>query len=254
MMLLSPRLFDGRRETAVTTVGPLPEPAATVLEAIKQRRTVRRFRPTPVPPEHLTAILDAAHYAPTAGNQQPWRFLVVRDREKLELLKRRALHWYLERVREADSARGMDMDSIRAGAERALERALSAPVYVAVLVDREAPYERYLVQDGSLAVGNLMIAARALGYGTAFLTTLFPEGPMREFFEIPDRYSLICFTPIGVPETWPEMPPKRRLEELVVFETFAGGDIEGDHPGSSLFGRSLGVQAPEERDDRSFRP
>jgi nitroreductase len=225
-----------------------------VLQVIEQRRTVRRFSSTPVPNEHLMAILAAARYAPTAGNQQPWRFLVVRDREKLDRLEKRALQWYLERVREADAARGLDIDSIRARTEQLLQRALSAPVYVAVLVDREAPYERYLVQDGSLAVGNLMIAARALGYGTGFFTTFFPEGPMKEFFHIPDRYSLICFTPIGVPESWPEMPPKKPLEELVVFEAFGTGGVEGEHLGSGLPGRSVGVQAPEERHDRRIRP
>ncbi|MGD2217902.1 MAG: nitroreductase family protein, partial [Gemmatimonadales bacterium] len=202
-MLLSVRLFDGGREAAVHAMDPVPERAAAVLEVIEQRRTVRRFRSTSVTDEHLTAILDAARYAPTAGNQQPWRFLVVRDRERLDLLKRRALQWYLGRLRGADAARGMDVDSVRARTEEVLEGALSAPVYVAVLVDGEAPYDRYLVQDGSLAAGNLMIAARALGYGTGFFTTFFPEGPMKEFFDIPDRYSLICFTPIGVPEAWP---------------------------------------------------
>jgi nitroreductase len=218
--LLSVGLFNKGpgQERAVPAATSGPDSAAIVLEVIKQRRTVRRFRSTPVPSEHLAAILDAAHYAPTAGNQQPWRFLVVRDREKLDLLKERALQWYLERVQEADAARGLDLDSLRARTERLLEGVLSAPVYVAVLVDKEAPYSQYLTQDGSLAAGNLMIAARALGYGTGFFTTFFPEGLMREFFGIPDRYSLICFTPIGVPEAWPEMPPKRPLDELVVFE------------------------------------
>jgi nitroreductase len=164
--------------------------------------------------------------------------LVVRDREKLDRLEKRALQWYLERLGEADAARGVDVDSIRAGTERLLDGALSAPVYVAVLVDREAPYKQYLIHDGTLAAGYLMIAARALGYGTGFFTTFFPEGPMKEFFDIPDRYSLICFTPIGVPEAWPEMPSKKPLEALVVFETFAAEGSEAEHRGSSVVGPS----------------
>ena len=97
---------------------------------------------------------------------------------------------------------------------------LTAPVYVAVLVDSKAKYSEYVTIDGTLAAANLMIAARALGYGTGFFTTFFPEAQMKAFFNIPEQYKLICFTPIGVPEEWPKPPSKKDLKELVVFETF----------------------------------
>jgi len=101
-----------------------------------------------------------------------------------------------------------------------LENILSAPVYVAVLVDSHEKYPDYIIYDGSLAAGNLMIAARSLGYGTGFFTSFFPEEKMKKFFNIPDHYKLICFTPIGVPEKWPETPSKKKLEDLVIFESF----------------------------------
>ncbi|MCK4320902.1 MAG: hypothetical protein E3J41_07195 [Candidatus Cloacimonadota bacterium] len=52
-----------------------------LLNIIKNRRTVRKFKSTHVPKEHIIKILDAARFAPTAGNQQPWKFLVIRDRK-----------------------------------------------------------------------------------------------------------------------------------------------------------------------------
>ena len=52
-----------------------------LLNIIKNRRTVRKFKFTHVPEEHIIKILDAARFAPTAGNQQPWKFLVIRDRK-----------------------------------------------------------------------------------------------------------------------------------------------------------------------------
>lgn len=204
-----------RREAAATRAT-----ATAVLETIRQRRTVRSYEATPVPDEDLLAILDAARFAPTAGNQQPWRFLVIRDRDKLNQLKVQALEWYMDRVRSSPNADQQDIESIRSSAERALQGALSAPVYVAVLVDTQAPHSRYVVYDGTLAAANLMIAARALGYGTGFFTTFFPEDEMKAFFGIPDHYSLICFTPIGVPEEWPETPAKKGLGELLVLESF----------------------------------
>ena len=104
--------------------------------------------------------------------------------------------------------------------EEALEGALSASVYVAVLVDTTAPHAQYVIHDGTLAAGMLMVAARAFGYGTGFFTTFFPGDRMKEFFGIPHQYVLICFTPIGVPERWPDTPDKKTLDDVVVFESF----------------------------------
>jgi hypothetical protein len=67
-----------------------------------------------------------------------------------------------------------------------------------------------------------MAAARAFGYGTAYLTDGIPEEVTREVLAIPSRYQRICITPIGVPERWPQPTQKRKLEENVAFETLEG--------------------------------
>ncbi len=59
-----------------------------------------------------------------------------------------------------------------------------------------------------------------MGHGTGFFTTFFPENRMKTFFGIPDRYKLFCFTSAGVPENWPETPPKKSLEDMVIFKQF----------------------------------
>jgi len=190
-----------------------------LLEMIRNRRTVRRFKSTPVPKEHLMKILEAAHFAASAGNQQPWRFLVIQDKARLARLKEEALIWGLEAYKEQMKPTPEELDKAREATNKYLEGVLSAPVYVAVLVDAKAKYPDFIIYDGTLAAGNLMIAARALGYGTGFFTFL-PEAKVKAFFTIPDQYKLICFTPVGVPEEWPPMPPKKSLDELVVFEKF----------------------------------
>jgi nitroreductase/ketosteroid isomerase-like protein len=190
------------------------------LETIKSRRTVRKFKPTPVPKEHILKILDAARMAPTAGNQQPWKFLVVQNKEKLAELQREALSWYLELYQMKKKPTEEELAKARESVKNVLENVLSAPVYVAVLVDSNAKYPDDILYDGTLAAENLMIAARALGYGTGFFTTFFPEEKMKKFFNIPEPYKLICFTPVGVPEEWPQTPAKKKLEEVVIFEKF----------------------------------
>jgi nitroreductase len=146
-----------------------------LFETIKQRRTVRKFASTPVPKEHILKILDAARFAPSAGNQQPWKFLVIEDRAKLDKLKEEACTWYLELYKSRQKPEQKGLDSMQEKIRSVLENVLSAQVYVAVLVDSHEKYPDYIIYDGSLAAGNLMIAARSLGYGTGFFTSFFPE-------------------------------------------------------------------------------
>ncbi len=181
---------------------------------------MRAFKDTPVPEEHLLKILDMARMAPTSGNQQPWKFLVVRDRRKLEALKKEAAGWYLA---AAEKRQAMAEDERKALGERmaaTMDKVLSAPVYVACLIDNQSAYPPDNRHDGPMAVALLMLTARALGYGTGYYTTFFPEDKMRGFLGIPDRYSLLCFTPIGVPVDWPKAPPKKPLSDFVVWEAF----------------------------------
>ena len=64
-----------------------------------------------------------------------------------------------------------------------------------------------------------MLAARALGYGTVHITDSIPEEVTKAVLAIPDRYTRVCLTPVGVPESWPTSPTKKPLEELVAYES-----------------------------------
>jgi nitroreductase len=193
---------------------------AYLFDLIQSRRTVRAFKDTPVPEEHILKILDMARMAPTSGNQQPWKFLVVRDRKKLDGLKKEAAGWYLAAAEARQPMTPEEKQALRDRMAAVMNRVLSAPVYIAVLTDSESAYPPDNRNDGPLAVALLMITARSLGYGTGFYTTYFPEARMREFLGIPARYNLLCFTPVGVPVEWPAAPPKKPLTDFVVFEKF----------------------------------
>jgi nitroreductase len=198
--------------------------SSAFFEIIQGRRSVRSFKPTPVPQEHILKILDAARLATTSGNQQPWQFLIVRDRGKLAQLEKESIARTLEMYREHYNLTPEKVEAQREKMTAYIEGFLSAPVYVIVLVDMASQYPSYNVHDGPLAAANLMLAARALGYGTVYGTDAVPEEAIRELFEIPERYKFICITPIGVPEAWPESPPKKELEEFIVYETFEKGE------------------------------
>ncbi len=96
---------------------------------------------------------------------------------------------------------------------------MSAPVYILIFVDTTA-YPEYALYDSCLAVENLMIMARAAGYGTGFFTTYFPENVIKKFVNAPQNLKFICATPIGIPERWPETPSKKGLREFIIWGRF----------------------------------
>ena len=208
--------------------GPLVAAAdpSEFLEVFARRQTVRRYKSDPVPDEHVRQILDAARRGPTCMNQQPWKFLVVRDRARIDAMKKRAFELLVPRIEAAARSKQMpaaEIENRKAQALRFTEGYFTAPVYVVVLVDSESSCSSYaLKHDGPIAAGYLMLAARAFGYGTAYLTDGIPDEVTRDVLAIPKRYQRICVTPIGVPDRWPAQARKRKLEEMIAYETLEG--------------------------------
>jgi len=183
-----------------------------IWEVFQSRRSVRKFKSEAVPEDDILKIIGAARTAPTSGNQQPWKFLVVRDTDKINRMKDACLKRSLDRL-TADQRR-QNEDRIKSR----LNDYFSAPVYIVILTDNNSLYPGYNHWDGPLAAGYLMLAARALGYGTVFITDAVPDEVTKDVLQIPDRYARVCLTPLGVPVEWPASPEKKKLEEFIAFE------------------------------------
>ena len=219
--------FAVRARERVADVPATPVDPDAFLAVFPNRQTVRRFKPDPVPKEHIEKILDAARRGPTCMNQQPWKFLVIQDKAKITAMKKRSLDSLSRRFDEFKvKNRDLNQEELerrRTNSIRFTEGYFTAPVYVAVLVDNESQCSGYaLKHDGPIAAGYLMLAARAFGYGTAYLTDGISEEVTREVLAIPARYTRICITPIGIPDGWPKPVSKRKLEEIVAYETLEG--------------------------------
>ncbi len=185
-------------------------------QVVEHRVSVRKYRPDPVPQEHLELILNAARLAPNSGNQQACRYLIVKDKEKLNELKEACI-----RNREAVlRARGDDVPEEEA-IRKYYDIVFSAPLYLLVLVDKTVRYKGYEDKDGSLAAANIILAARALGYGTVFYTDSIPEDICMRHLDIPEKYSRTCIIPLGIPESWPDKRDRLPLNELVFYEKIA---------------------------------
>lgn len=198
----------------------LANPEESFWEVIKTRRSVRAFQPDPVPMEDIRKIIDAARMAPTSGNQQPWKFLVITDPKKIEALKTEKLKETEVYFRDTKKLEGEELNTqMKQVDERLTNGYLSAPALIVVLTDNNSAYPGYNHWDGPLAAGYLMLAARALGYGTVHITDSFSEELTARVFQIPDQYTRVCITPLGVPKEWPEKE-KKALDKFIVNEKF----------------------------------
>ena len=193
---------------------------AAIWSTFRNRRSVRKYKPDPIPPEHLDTIIDMARTAPSSGNQQPWKFLIIQDRKRIDALKDAHIKSRVKEIMGEGSFKGQKLEEEKKKIAQYYEDYLSAPVNIFVLTDNDSDYPGYNHHDGPLAAGYLMLAARFLGYGTVYATDSINPDIARKLFNIPERYDIVCFTPLGIPVRWPEMPPKKELNEFIVRESF----------------------------------
>jgi len=155
------------------------------LEAIKQRRSVRKYDRKPVPERDLLAILEAGRQAPSAANRQPWHFVVVKDEE----VKRK--------LAAACSGQAWMAD---------------AGVIVAGL-GKPSINEKWYPVDVAIAMQNMILAATALGYGTCWIGA-FEHDRVRDLLQAPEDMRVVALTPIGVPADSPDARPRQPLAEF----------------------------------------
>ncbi|MGH9113748.1 MAG: nitroreductase family protein [Acidimicrobiales bacterium] len=174
-----------------------------------RQRACRQFLPNPVPDADIERILAAAVCAPSAENRQPWSFIVVLDPDA-----RGAIADLIERAwREGAAAYERDRLEPRVFADvesGALSGFATAPVLIVVAADTTAVPTAALPSSIFPAVQNLLLAATALGYGSALTTlALVHERELRARLELPARVQPFAVVPIGRPAR-PLGPPRRR--------------------------------------------
>lgn len=179
-----------------------------VLEAIRERRSVRRFTDEPVNREQLVALLEAAQWAPSWVNVQPWRIIVVEDAQRKQALKETLLP-------ANPAAKGFDQAPVLL--VLVAERGKSGMYGNASATDKGDWY----MFDLGIAAQNIALAAHGLGLGTVHVGALNHKEAAR-ILEVPDGYEVVEILPVGHPAFAPKAPPRKGLQEFVTRETFAG--------------------------------
>jgi nitroreductase len=169
---------------------------------VTRQRACRAFSDEPVTDDHIAQVLDAATHAPSAENRQPWEFVIVRDastRAAIGDLTRRAWEAHGRAFSEKRLSPGL-LAEVDRGATGGIA---AAPVQVVVCADLERGLEATVASSIFPAVQNLLLAATALGLGSALttLTTAF-AGELQALVDLPATVVPVAVVPLG----WPHRP------------------------------------------------
>jgi nitroreductase len=208
-------------------------------EAMRGAPTSRRFKPDPVPPEAISRALENARFAPSGGNRQGWRVVVVRDPERRRALRDLYLPaWRAYMEQTGGAAVLADPDSFDPGTVRRVRRAEEyataldqVPVHIVVgvrlgdLAVTDATLPRQSIVGGASIypfAQNLLLALRAEGLGAALTTLLVPaEAEVKELLEIPEEVALAAHIGVGYrADPWPKGLARRPVEEFAFAERY----------------------------------
>ncbi len=187
-----------------------------LLEAIKTRRSIRKYKTTPVDDQAVETVLEAARWAPSWKNTQCRQFIVVRD-DKIKNQLADTLHDLAQdAANPADSAIRVAPVVIVACAE------LGKSGY-----DNEGKLatdkgDSWYMFDVALAMQNLMLAARSLGLGTVCVGN-FDAGEIARILEVPPGFRVVSLTPLGYPDQEPNPRPRKELSETVFYDKYSPG-------------------------------
>jgi len=168
-----------------------------LLEAIKTRRSIRRFKPANIQDHLIDLLIDSARYAPSADNKQPWEFIVVKDKRiRGELAKTHAWSRFVN----------------------------DAPVCIVVLTN-EKMSPSYFVIDATCATENLLLAAHGLGLGACWIAVYDPYNPsferhVRDVLNVPQHLRIIAMVPIGYPDEKVEPRSLRDVDKILHFDRY----------------------------------
>ena len=164
-----------------------------IIEIIKSRRSIRKYKPTPVEDEKLNTVLEAARWAPSAGNRQPWEFIIVKD-----LSIRR-------RIADVAPYGGFIAE---------------APVMIAVVVDPKKDPTHY-IEDGAIATTQILLAAHALDLGTCWVGAFGSayEDDAKRVLGVPPNLRVLSLISLGYPAE-ERTSTRKDLREIVHYEKY----------------------------------
>lgn len=198
------------------------------IDAMKARRSIRRFKPDPVSDEIVKELLEAARLAPSGVNCQPWRFVVVKSQEgKNKLSEATPLPF----VTEAPVVLVCCIEMQATGKEQTYVRAkelldsgafqgtplenLDPEAYASRRQMDESAAKSYLSLNTAIAIEHIALRAADLGLGTCWVMMMDPK-KIKAAFELEENLQVMALMPVGYPEKLPLPRPRLSLEDILI--------------------------------------
>ena len=171
-----------------------------VLEAIRDRRSSIRFKSTPIEKEKLNAVLEAGRWAPSWANTQPWRFILVKDKQIKEIISNTVPTFFSAGIKDA-------------------------PICIAVCVNPKKD-SFHFIEDGTTATQNMALCAQSIGLSTSWIGVFSlpneknsTERKLKKILKIPKEWRLVSILPLGVAK-FKTTKTRKDLSELVDSDYF----------------------------------
>jgi nitroreductase len=170
-----------------------------IFDVFDNRKSIRFYKDDPVSDEVLLKVLNAARLAPSAGNIQPWHFIIVKNKEK-----------------RASIAKGCRYGKFLS----------ESPIIIVACGDRKASSQWYSI-DTTIALEHIVLAATSIALGSCWIG-MFNEKEVRKIIDLPKNFEIIVLLALGYPrkklDLWAKilhtMRPRKKLQEIISFETF----------------------------------
>ncbi|MFC1902580.1 nitroreductase family protein [Chloroflexota bacterium] len=207
------------------------------LELARKRRTIRKFKPDPVPDEYIEKIIEAARWAQSGANAQPWEFIIVKDkqiRHKISdiYFEQQKMTWDVEKTRIKEIRHRGHIDgppTVEPGFKDAPvfilvcgdPRAVQATVLITHFLHNEGgPFAHFLKNIGN-ATQILTLAAAACGLTAQWVSVgAVTETRLKPLLDVPDEIAIHTIVPIGYPAYEAPPPYRRGLKEIMHFEKY----------------------------------
>ncbi len=202
-----------------------------VSEAIKKRRSIRKFKPDPIPEEKIRLLLESARLAPSGTNTQPWRFIVIKDNDTKKKLQKaahnqrhinrapviivccadlKAFKEFPERVDELIES-GALPERTREVFIPYLKKGMDTVTKDALMIAAAA--------NVAIAVEHIVLQAVEIGLGTCWVRW-YEDDKVKEILDIPDHIEVMALLPVGIPDEDPAPRPRLNLDEIVYKEKY----------------------------------
>ena len=203
----------------------------TLLDVIRTRRSVRVYKTGKVTDEQLEAIFEAARWAPSGANTQPWEFVYTRDRKKMKRIREIYDNEWRARKREDPvNYKGLKKDYV--GDVSVLVLVCGDARTQRVYLTTRQPGDREKLFQASIAnsVQQMMLAAASMKLGTVWVSVREEvEAELRELFGVPSELRLLWIVPIGHARSWPKAKPRRSTSAFIHREVYDKTKLRRDN-------------------------